>query len=159
MNFKPGPSQQGTTFIEMMVALLVLAVGLLGFVGLMMAGLTTYQQAFYRSQANRIAANMVESARANSVGLQHYAMSSADGYSSNAPNCLVRNCTPSEIAVWDKAQWISRVVQWLPEYAQITITVDQTVFDMLVELQYHHKNRRGAKRHNEQALVVLRATL
>jgi len=60
----PGPrSQQGFTLLEALIALLVLAVGLLGFMGLQVRGLAYNHDAYVRSMATVLAQDMIERMR------------------------------------------------------------------------------------------------
>lgn len=57
--------QQGATLIEVLVALLVLSVGLLGLAGMQMTALKSNQSAYYRSQATVLAYDIIDRMRAN----------------------------------------------------------------------------------------------
>lgn len=56
---------QGFTLIEVLVALLVLSIGLLGVAGLQLASLRDSQDAYMRSQASILAMDITERMRAN----------------------------------------------------------------------------------------------
>lgn len=58
-------SQRGFTLVEMLVALLVLSVGLLGIAGMQLASLRNTQGAYVRSQASILAYDITERMRAN----------------------------------------------------------------------------------------------
>lgn len=51
--------ERGFTLIEVLIALLVLAVGLLGMASLMMTSLQSSQSAYLRSQASLLAQDLV----------------------------------------------------------------------------------------------------
>lgn len=57
--------QRGLSMIEVLVAMVILSLGLLGMAGLQAAGLRTSQSAFYRAQAAQYAEDMAERMRAN----------------------------------------------------------------------------------------------
>lgn len=63
--FKAGARQRGVTLIEILVTLLVLAVGLLGLAALQGVSLQTGQVAYQRTQAVNIAYEVADYARAN----------------------------------------------------------------------------------------------
>jgi len=63
------PRHGGFTLLEVMVALLVLSIGLLGLAALQTGGLRTGQQADLRSRAVQATTDMVERMRANPAGL------------------------------------------------------------------------------------------
>ncbi len=56
---------RGFTLAEVLVALLVLSIGLLGAAGLQLASLRSSQDAYLRSQASILALDMIERMRAN----------------------------------------------------------------------------------------------
>lgn len=58
--------QRGFSLIEVLVALLILSIGLLGVAGLQTRSLQMNQSAYYASQANLFAKGMVEAMRVNS---------------------------------------------------------------------------------------------
>ncbi|MDG5500678.1 type IV pilus modification protein PilV [Marinobacter sp. BGYM27] len=60
-----GDAQRGFTMIEVLVALLVLAIGLLGVAGVQLLSLQQTSNADLRSQATLVAQNMAERVRAN----------------------------------------------------------------------------------------------
>ena len=61
-------SQKGVTMIEVLVAIIVLSIGLLGLAGLQSAGLTYNQSASFRSTATMMTYSILDSMRANRTG-------------------------------------------------------------------------------------------
>ncbi|WP_244505771.1 type IV pilus modification protein PilV [Nitrosomonas communis] len=59
------PHQKGVTMIEVLVAIIVLSIGLLGLAGLQSAGLTYNQSASFRSTATMMTYSILDSIRAN----------------------------------------------------------------------------------------------
>jgi len=131
--------QSGFTLIEMMIALLILAIGLLGFAGLQTQGIVMGRKAFLHSQAEMLAEDIVERIRANkakgdfSVTLG-YAMAATDVGQDN--HCDSNACTPAQMTQWDQYRWQRRVGGSLPAgqgdvdvsvgsnpYATVTVTV------------------------------------
>ena len=64
-NLKPVSVQRGATLIEVLVAMLILSVGLLGLAGMQMTALQSNQSAYYRSQATVLAYDVIDRMRAN----------------------------------------------------------------------------------------------
>ncbi|MBK9246481.1 MAG: type IV pilus modification protein PilV [Burkholderiales bacterium] len=61
-----GPVQmQGFSLIEVLVAIVVLSIGLLGLAALQVSGLRVGQSSFYRAQAAQLATDMADRLRAN----------------------------------------------------------------------------------------------
>ena len=58
-------TQTGTGMIEVLVAIVILSIGLLGLAGLQTAGLKSNQSASFRSTASMMAYSMLDSMRAN----------------------------------------------------------------------------------------------
>jgi type IV pilus assembly protein PilV len=64
--------QTGMTLIEVLVTLVLVSVGLLGVAGLQLASLKTNQEAYARSQASVLAADILDRMRANGVNFRKY---------------------------------------------------------------------------------------
>lgn len=60
-------TQTGTGMIEVLVAIVILSIGLLGLAGLQTAGLKSNQSASFRSTASMMAYSMLDSMRANRI--------------------------------------------------------------------------------------------
>jgi type IV pilus assembly protein PilV len=97
---------RGVTLVEVMIALLVLSLGILGMIGLKAAGLRHVTQANSRAVAALHAAEMLDRLRANPVRAQagQYALAMTDP----AP------VDPTGIVETDLAQWRARIVESLP---------------------------------------------
>jgi len=107
---------QGFTLVEVLVALLVLAIGLLGLAALQTTGMRFNQESSLRSQAIMIAYDIVDRMRANSIGKTagDYDTVSATA-TFTAPSCIgAVNCTPDQIATFDLASWKARIAAALP---------------------------------------------
>ncbi|MDR3419103.1 MAG: type IV pilus modification protein PilV [Nevskia sp.] len=107
--------ESGISLIEVLVAVLVLSIGLLGIAGLQTAALTTNSISYQYSQAALMAESMAERMRANP---QAFVLNSTPGYSMTAgtapgassANCISQSCSnPSDQALWDEAIFYSQV--------------------------------------------------
>ena len=100
-------AERGFSLIEVMVAVVILAVGLLALAGLQSAALRSTQISYMRTQAGIVAMEMAERMRANKTGvdtLQYQAVSSPPA--STAPtSCLTNNCLAPAIASYDAYAW------------------------------------------------------
>lgn len=100
--------QGGFSLIEVMVALLVLAIGLLGLAGLQTLGLKFNTQSYQRTQAVLNAYDIVDRIRANAGGI---AAAVYDDIGINAappgspPDCGAIACDNTQMADYDVAQW------------------------------------------------------
>ena len=119
--------QSGFTLIEVLIALLVLAIGLLGMASLTMTSLQNNQSAYQRGQASQLAFDLVERMRSNSdqatLGQSPYAATLDTDSTLNNPDCKTKTagCTPSQQAAQDMYEWWANLQGALPG-ASATIT-------------------------------------
>jgi type IV pilus assembly protein PilV len=90
--------QRGLSLIEVLVAMVILSLGLLGMAGLQAAGLRTSQSSFYRAQAAQYAEDMAERMRANLGQATNYAIA----MNATAPTCAA-------ICAADTTDWLARL--------------------------------------------------
>lgn len=122
--------QRGFTLIEVLVAVLVLAIGLLGIAGLQAAGLQMNNSAYQRSQAAVLTQDMADRARANTEGYQTGAYDIGDPTSvSVTDSCFTTGgCSPTQLAQSDVARWRQTVQELLPG-GEATICQDDSPED------------------------------
>ena len=141
---KPLPSRRrGFTLIEVMVALVILAVGLLGMASLMARSQKSNESAYARSQATLMAYDFVERMRANLIApeksTKNYKVlfvtdtrSSTAGNTSNytlssLPNCSAPTGTVpvggADRAKYDIAAWCTTLKNSLPSVDAANTTV------------------------------------
>ena len=97
---------RGFSLIEVMVALVILSVGLLGLAGLQVSALRSTHMSYMRTQAGIAAMEMAERMRANKTGvdsLLYAAISSPP--SGTDPDCLTNNCLAAAVATHDTYMW------------------------------------------------------
>lgn len=100
---------RGISLIEVMVALLILSVGLLGLAGIQVTGLRGNQSAYLKTQAGIIAADVADRLRLNSeqaiAGV--YDGFNSKTYSGSGSSCLssVNGCTNANLAIADMVEW------------------------------------------------------
>ena len=105
--------QTGFTLVEAVVALVVLAVGMLGIAGLYIEGLRSSHSALARTTAVNLAADMADRIRANSAATVAYA-----GVGPGLNNLCVNgpaDCTPAQLANDDWFWWNQDVQNLLPQ--------------------------------------------
>ena len=90
--------------LELLVALLVASVGVLGAAGLTTLNAQHRRSAVAHAEAVRLAEDIFERMRANPAGLQAggYALS---GDAVGAPDCHASPCAAAEMAAFDLARW------------------------------------------------------
>lgn len=159
--------QRGSSMIEVMVALFVLAIGLLGFAGLQTEGITMGRQAYMHSQAAILAQDMVERIEANKPttvidpvtllatvndvrGLYNVTFNQAV----TAPvNCSASVCTPSQMVTWDISQWLKSIIDALPQGTGAvnvapTVTGSGTIYSVRIRVQYQLAQNRLTRDEN-----------
>lgn len=113
-------TQRGVTLVEVLTAVVVLSVGLLGVAALTLTSARTNQNAAMRSTATVLVGDLVDRMRANVAGLRSGAYDTITANSAGtAPavtNCSGSpGCNPSAMATFDAAQWQARIVELLPQ--------------------------------------------
>ncbi len=117
MNLKLNPSQQhGFTLVEVMVAMVIFSVGLLGLAGLQSLGMQNNQTAYFRTVAIQQAYNMADRMRNNITAVNAGSYSALD---TNIPvlgtNCITSACAPAALASFDHYEWNTNNAAELPE--------------------------------------------
>jgi type IV pilus assembly protein PilV len=115
------------TLIEILVSLLILAVGMLGMAGLQTASLRNTQSAYQRTQATILSTDIVERVRANLQGVEDGSYDNAAGAVTASCNS-VSGCTPAQMAANDVAEWKLALAAALPE-GEGTLCADSTPED------------------------------
>ena len=100
--------QDGATMIEVLIAVFVLSVGLLGAGNLQLISSRSNHEALQRGLANALMQDMVERMRANTGALDTYTAFGAgrtlDGDDMAAVDCSV-DCTAAQLAAYDLYEW------------------------------------------------------
>jgi type IV pilus assembly protein PilV len=100
----------GFTMVEVLVALVVLSVGMLGISGLYVISMRSGTSAIYQTQATALANDLAERIRANRTAPISYRGAAANN---NCVNGGV-NCTPQQLAADDLFVWNLQVINALP---------------------------------------------
>jgi type IV pilus assembly protein PilV len=105
--------QDGFTLLEVLIALLVLSIGLLGLAALQTIGLRSSQMANMRTVATQKAYDISDRMRANQAGLdaENYVQAVTDTVTVPEVNCITTACTPAQMATFDLASWLNEVIR------------------------------------------------
>lgn len=113
---------RGFTLVEVLVALVVMSVGMLGIAALYLEGLRAGRTAIYRTTAVNLAADMADRIRANLPAGNAYA-----GTGPGADESCVNgdaDCTPLQLADDDWFSWSREIDAQLPQGASAEILVN-----------------------------------
>jgi len=104
-------SQRGFNLVEVLVALIVLAVGLLGLATLQNLGLRFGHQSYERTQATILIYDIVDRMRANPTGVNGgaYAIALTGSPPSVSSDCNSTACNAAEMATFDLSEWLSNI--------------------------------------------------
>ena len=139
--------QRGFTLIEVLIALLVLSIGLLGLAALQTNGLRSNQMASMRTTATQLAYDISDRMRANRVGLdaRHYVIDAEDPDPAIDADALCDQsiCSATQMASFDIAQWRNETHALPGGTGSIASTVNGSVTVHSVTV-YWDEYRKGA---------------
>ncbi|MHB8448409.1 MAG: type IV pilus modification protein PilV [Rudaea sp.] len=118
-------SSRGFTLLEVLIALLIFSLGVLGMAGLLAVSVRTNHSAYLRTQATFLAQSMADRMRANASWAlwTNLYNSPAGGWTApvsptNAANCQSggskTSCTYADVANRDIAVWTAQIARFLP---------------------------------------------
>ena len=108
--------QQGISLLESLIAIVVMALGILGVMGVQMRTLNDTQTTVRRAQAIRLIEDLSERMKANPnalVNIDTY-LTSWDNKPTASKNCRTSVCSHTEWASFDRAEWKKSVNTMLP---------------------------------------------
>jgi type IV pilus assembly protein PilV len=118
---------RGFTLLEVLVALIVLSIGLLGLSGLQATSLSGNHQALIRSQATLMVSDIIDRMRANraSALAGDYDIASGDS-TPTGPACSTpaTPCTGAQVADRDLETWRTRLAPLRPGNEQTSIQIE-----------------------------------
>lgn len=104
-------NQAGVGMVEVLVALLILAIGVLGFVALQYRAVEATAESANRVQAINFARDLAERIRVNRSAYTTYdtQISTAANQASSAQNCASQYCSPAQLADYDVSQMQAKI--------------------------------------------------
>lgn len=121
----------GFTLIEVLIAMIILAVGLLGLAGLQATSLRNNQSAYDRSVATQLAYDIADRMRANVAGKTTYTTILPSAAAQKVSCLSVTGCSVAEMAENDFYEWYHAVASALPDGVG-SITADGNVFTITI---------------------------
>lgn len=106
----------GFTLLEVMIALFVLSVGMLGSTAMILRGQTEATKTNAEAIAVQMSSSMAEMMRSNITGVE---AGDYDALNSGAadPGCILTGCTAAQIATYDSSTWGWMLAEYLPNGA------------------------------------------
>ncbi|WP_347262084.1 type IV pilus modification protein PilV [Rudaea sp.] len=114
----------GFSLLEVLIALLVFSLGLLGVAGMLVISVKTNNQAYLRTQASFLAQSMADRMRANvpRVWAGDYSQTFPTAETTDpCPNSSTM-CTNTLVATRDRVQWNSQLKTQLPPLASAVVS-------------------------------------
>lgn len=114
-------NQKGLSLVEILVTLLIMAIGTLGIAALQLTGLKYSSGAAVRTQATLLANDLMDRMRANrTVAIDKTLYNTdgfqgADSFTSPATSCYTNVCNEDQMAEYDKWAWMQQVSALLPD--------------------------------------------
>jgi type IV pilus modification protein PilV len=142
--------QTGSSLVEVMVALFVLAIGLLGILALQSKSMQYNQSAHIYSQAIYLANDIAERIRSNPTVASEYLIA-ADAEVPEGVDCTTSGCSPSDLAKWDKIKLHDNVTAALPAGAVVITQPDPAAARLFrIEISFDDSRSEGIARTSEE---------
>ncbi len=114
----------GFTLVEVLIALAILAVGLLAGVALLIDGLRASRGALLQTSASMLAVDIADRIRANHIAGAAYALSEESAVTPPSKSCTaIAECSALDVAQLDLYAWQQVVLASLPD-ASTSIAVE-----------------------------------
>lgn len=119
----PSLRQRGISLIEVLVAVLIFSIGLIGMAGLMVMAARSNHAAYLRTQVTFLADSMADRMRANPIGVWSGWYNGANFPTDAKASCDVlvivaaggqAGCSPEQLAAHDKYAWSQMLKNLLP---------------------------------------------
>lgn len=125
--------QRGSSLVEVMVALFVLAIGILGVLAMQSKSMQYNQSAYTYSQAVYLANDIAERIRGNiDTAASSYAngIPATEGTDCRVATLAALNCTQAQLIAWDLYNWNDKIKRTLPsgQGAVATTTMNERNF-------------------------------
>lgn len=104
-----GATENGFSLIEVLVAVAVLAIGLLGLAALQTISFRFNHESYQRTQATIQAETIIDRIRTNPSG--NYVITATGTPPTVTTDCNTNTCTVAEMVTFDHNQWITQISQ------------------------------------------------
>lgn len=138
--------QQGVGMIEMLISLFILAIGLLGVLGMQVNGYESGNRAVFATEAQLLAADMAERIKANDDLDDITDDRAYDGIDTvdevSDPGCIEAGCSSDEQVDYDAWDWGRQVTQRLPAGRGV-VTFDEVSNTYAIKVLWDYKQDEG----------------
>lgn len=117
--------QTGFTLVEVLVALVLVAIGLLGLANLQTVGLRNHTSTYLTAQAIWLANDITDRIRSNSR-TANYSNITPQQFNCSDPQ---NPCTPQQMAANDLWEWKQNIIRTLGSNAVTLVCIDDNPFD------------------------------
>ena len=141
----------GFTLIEVLVAMVILAIGLLGLSGMQATALRSNLSAYYRGQATQLGVDMADRMRANMAegkkleNSTYITITPSSATSKSGCMTIAGSCSSTELAEHDLFQWQQNLTSILPAGIG-TISITGKISKVLINWD---DNRDGSVNNND----------
>ena len=118
-------SLKGFSLVEVLIALIIMSVGMLGIAGLYVHSMQAGRTSMLRHQAVTLAGDIADRIRANPIAGEAYAVAAG---ADNGCVATGATCNAEQMAAHDISLWQSQAADFLPPFAdqsqQVVVTFD-----------------------------------
>lgn len=136
-----GRKSRGFTLVELLVSILVAAIGMVGLLTMDMQSTRWIHSSYLRSQAILQAREMADRMMTNPAGVADGDYSNISGFPASPPTCKTSastttiNCSAAQIASFDLNEWNTSIAQLMPTGAGSVSSPVDGVFTITVSWQ------------------------
>lgn len=139
-------TQRGFSMLEILVALVIIAIALLGTAGLQVYALRVNQSGQFRTQAVFLASDISERMEANKAAAVagNYVQTLTGTPSVAGSDCALITCSPADLALWDISQWGVAIDGLLPQASwEITQTTagNPSIYQIIIHWSDRSSNK------------------
>lgn len=106
--------QRGATLLEVMVAVVVFSIGLLGVGAMLTSAIRGNHNSYLRTQAQTLAASMESRMSRNSIATWALLYNGTFGAGGGSVECDTQSCSPAQLATADGVLWGQQIADTLP---------------------------------------------
>jgi type IV pilus assembly protein PilV len=146
-------AQRGFSLLEVLVALVVLSIGLLGVATMQTLALTSGQGGYLRTQAVFQAYDIMDRMRSNSIGVTTGLYNAIPDTPGSQPAACAPACTPTQIRDQDRFEWNTANQNLLPNGRGTVTSADGLTFT--IDVLWDDRSNQGDATLSQAARAAL----